>query len=156
SSPVLADGVLVVQITHAGPSYLLGLDAKNGQNLWKHDLPAKVAWTSPAVHAGDKTEVIVSANGSVESLDARSGQRNWVLGGLEKNTSAPPLVHGDLVIAPGSEVSTTVALRVGGRGELTADAVLWRTEKASASFASPVFAGGCLILINKAGIATCV
>ncbi len=156
SSPVLADGVLVVQITHAGPSYLLGLDAKNGQNLWKHDLPAKVAWTSPAVHAGDKTEVIVSANGSVESLDARSGQRNWVLGGLEKNTSASPVVHGDLVIAPGSEVSTTVALRLGGRGELTADAVLWRTEKASASFASPVFAGGCLILINKAGVATCV
>ncbi len=43
SSPVLGDGVLVVQITHAGPSYLLGLEAATGKTLWKHDRPAKVA-----------------------------------------------------------------------------------------------------------------
>lgn len=156
SSPVLAEGVLVVQVTHAGPSYLLGLDARSGQNLWKHDLPAKVAWTSPALVAGEKPQVIVSANGTVESLDLRSGARNWVISGIEKNTNASPVVRGDLLIAPGSEVTSTVALRLGGRGELAPEAVLWRTTNVSAGFASPVFAGGCLILVNKTGIAACV
>lgn len=156
SSPVLADGVLVVQITHAGPSYLVGLDAASGKNLWKHDLPAKVAWTTPVVAPGDRSQVIVSANGSVESIDARSGERNWVLAGVDKNTSASPVFRGDLLIAPGSEVTSTVALRLGGRGELAADAVLWRTTNVSAGFASPVFAGGCLVLVNKAGVAACV
>ena len=159
SSPVLADGVLVMQITHAGPSYLLGLDAASGKNLWKHDLPAKVAWTTPVVARGGnpvQTQVIVSANGTIESLAARTGERIWLLSGVEKNTSASAVVSGDLLVAPGSEVSTTVALRLGGRGELSQDAVLWRSAGASVGFASPIFAGGCLVMVNKAGVAACV
>lgn len=156
SSLVLAGGVLVVQVTHAGPSYLLGLDTASGKNLWKHELPAKVAWTTPAVAEGEKAQVIVSANGTIAALDAKSGERLWTLSGIEKNTSASPLVSGDLLIAPGSEVASTVALRLGGRGELAPEAVLWRTTDTSAGFASPVLAGGCLILVNKSGIAACV
>jgi outer membrane protein assembly factor BamB len=161
SSLILAGGVLVVQVTHAGPSYLLGIDTAGGKNLWKHELPAKVAWTTPVaamatVAPQGRPQVIVSANGLIAAIDAQSGERLWTLSGIEKNTSSSPIVSGDLLIAPGSEVSSTVALRLGGRGDLAPEAVLWRATDSSAGFASPVLAGGCLILVNKTGIAACV
>lgn len=153
SSPALGNGVLVVQVTHAGPSYLLGLEAATGKTLWKHDRPAKVAWTTPVI-AGD--QVIVSAGGTIEALDLETGAQTWVLGGIEKNTNASPLILGGLLVAPASEVASTVALQLGGRGQLGPEAVVWRAKDASAGFASPVFAGGCLILVNKSGVAACV
>lgn len=160
SSPVLAGGVLVLQITHAGPSYLLGLDTTTGKTLWKHERPAKVAWTTPlAVPLGVPGEpalVIVSGNGDVEAVDARTGASRFQLQGLEKNVSASLVRVGDLLVAPSSEKSASVALRLGGRGALGEEAIVWRAQEASAGFASPVLAGGCLIFVGKTGVASCV
>ncbi len=79
-------------------------------------------------------QVIVSANGSVEGLDLETGQQVWVLEGVEKNTGASPLVAHGVLVAPGGEVATTVAVRLGGQGELGSDAVIWRAKEASAGF----------------------
>ena len=156
SSPVLSGEVVVVQVTHAGPSYLLGVAAASGKTLWKHDLPAKVAWTTPLVLPGEPAQVIVSANGRLEALDAGSGELIFHLAGLDKNVSASPVLAGDLLVVPGAEVATTVAVRLGGRGELGPEAILWRAEDTGVGFASPVFAGGCLIVVNKSGVAACL
>ena len=59
-------------------------------------------------------------------------------------------------MAPSSEKSASVALRLGGRGALGEEAIVWRAQEASAGFASPVLAGGCLIFVSKTGVASCV
>ncbi len=110
----------------------------------------RVAWTTPvAIGAAAQTQVVVSANGSIEALDPAQRQTALGLSGVEKNTSASPLAAGDLLVARAQEVASTVALRLGGRGELPPEAILWRAKEASAGFASPVLAGGCLILVNS-------
>lgn len=156
SSPILAGGVLVLQITHGGPSYLLGIATATGETLWKHERPAKVAWTTPLFVPGDPALVVVSGNGDVEALDAQTGALRFQLLGLEKNVSASPVLAGDLLVAPSSEKSASVALRLSGRGALGEEAIVWRAQEASAGFASPVFAGGCLIFVGKTGVASCV
>lgn len=66
SSPVLAPGTLVLQVAHAGPSYVLALDTATGQNRWKVEHPSQTGWSTPALFEHDGVRgVIVSSSGSV-------------------------------------------------------------------------------------------
>src|SRR5205814_9913820 len=71
SSPLLADGLLVVQVDHWGASYLLGVDAATGANRWKTRRDTGVGWSSPlAVRVGGKTQVVAVGNYTVKGYDA--------------------------------------------------------------------------------------
>jgi len=153
SSPVLAGDRLIVQITHAGPSYLLGIETASGKTVWKEELAAKVAWTTPLVLPLEPAVVVVSSNGSLEGFDTEQGKRVFRLEGLEKNVSASPVLGGDVLLAPSGEATASVALRLDVRGELGSEAILWRALDASAGFASPVYAAGCFLFVNKSVLA---
>src|SRR5262245_58556004 len=47
ASPILVGDLLVVQVDHWAPSYLLGVDAKSGATRWKTNRDAPVNWSSP-------------------------------------------------------------------------------------------------------------
>ncbi len=98
------------------PSYLLGLEAATGKTLWKHDRPAKVAWTTPvlAQRPGRSSAPTAASRGSTSRPAGRSGcSKGW------RRTPAPrrwwPMACWS---PPAREVATTVAVRLGGQGEL--------------------------------------
>ena len=156
SSPVLAAGSLVVQVTHEGPSYLIALDPASGTTRWKTDRPAKVSWTTPAVVEGaGGVGLLVSAGGRVEWFDAVDGSLRWQVEGFEKNHVPSPMVDVDLAIVPSSAAGHNVALRLGGL-EGTTPEVVWRAEGVTSGFGSPIVAGGCVLFANKAGAVSCV
>lgn len=156
SSPVLTDQAVVVQATHEGPSYYLAVDKESGENLWKVERPSKVAWTTPVVLRGDEgTEVITSAAGRVEALDATSGEAIWQLAGIEKNHVPSATTDGDLVIVASSETGHSLALHNGGHGTLDEGAILWRGEGIASGFGSPLIHDDCVLFVNKAGTVTC-
>lgn len=157
SSPVLTDDAVVVQVTHSGPSYFIAVDQQTGATRWKVDRPSDVAWTTPQVVEGrDGHEIISSAGGRVEALDAATGEQLWVLGGIEKNHVPSVVVAGDLVVAASSETGQTLALRRGSRGRLADDEVLWRANGVASGFGSPVIQGPCVLMVNKAGGVHCL
>ncbi len=139
---------LYLLVDHDGPSYLLCLDKKNGETRWKVDREKRVSWSTPVV---TEDAVIICSNGLVEELDKATGEQSWVVEGVEGNTVASPLVFGDYVLAPSSEKGHTQLIRRGDAKER----VVWKSDKKNtASFASPVFAKGQIILVSKAGIAS--
>ena len=157
SSPVLTRDAVVLQVTHEGPSYFIALDKGTGKTRWKVDRPSKVAWTTPVVVTGTYGEEIVSsAAGRVEGLDARTGERLWIREGVEKNHVPSVVVDRGLVIVPASEAGHNFALDRLGRGELGDEHVVWTAEGVTSGFGSPVVAGGCVLFVNKAGVVTCV
>jgi outer membrane protein assembly factor BamB len=115
SSPLLVDDRLILQVAHAGPSYVLALDGASGENLWKVDHPSQTGWSTPAVfeHGGQRG-VIVSTAGSVRALDLRDGAEIWRVGGVQGNSTASPTVVGDLVLIGVSEPRSAGD---GGRGQ---------------------------------------
>ncbi|MEM1205067.1 MAG: PQQ-binding-like beta-propeller repeat protein [Acidobacteriota bacterium] len=155
SSPVLAEGVVIVQVTHAGPSYLVALDRADGTERWKADRPEGVAWTTPTVVDGkDGEEIVVSAAGRVDGLSAASGEVLWSLGEtMEKNNVPSAVVAGDLVVVASSSPSHNLAVRRGGDDD---GAVLWRADGVSSGFGSPVLHGECALIVNRKGVVTCV
>ena len=157
SSPVLTKNAVVVQVTHEGPSYFLAVAKDSGKTLWKADRPARVAWTTPVVVPGKHgEEIISSAAGRVEALDARTGERLWYREGIERNHAPSVAVDQGLVIVASSVVGHNFAVNRLGQGELSDEQVAWTAEGVTSGFGSPVVHGDCVLFVNKAGVVTCV
>ena len=157
SSPVLTADSVIIQVTHDGPSYFLAVDKASGDNRWKIDRPAEVAWTTPAVVAGPAgVEILSSAAGRVEAIDAHSGRQLWVFEGIEKNHVPSITVDGEQVIVASSAAGHNFALRRDGSGQLGDEHIAWRAEGVTSGFASPIVHSGCVLFTNKAGVVSCL
>lgn len=187
SSPVLVGNGLILQVAHGGPSYILAVDKKTGENLWKVDHPSQTGWSTPVAveHAG-KQLIICSTAGSVRALDALSGKEVWNVQGLQGNSTPSPTIASDFVVigassepgggrraaaapagenapaaAPAPPMPTTstagsLAIRLGGEGDVTESHILWQNVKASAGYASPLVVEGLAYFVNRVGVVTCV
>ncbi|MDZ4851231.1 MAG: PQQ-binding-like beta-propeller repeat protein [Pirellulaceae bacterium] len=76
SSPLVVDGVVVVQIECQGDSFAAGVDAVSGELLWRVDRPRKINWSSPApITRTDGSQLVVLTSGEdVTGLVARTGE----------------------------------------------------------------------------------
>lgn len=162
SSPVLADEKLIIQVCHGGPSYLLALNPRTGENVWKVDHPAQTGWSTPAIveREGDDL-IIVTSVGSVRAYSAGDGHEEWFVTGLSGNSTASPTVRGDLVVIgagqrdPGDK-GASIAIKLGGQGDVTSTHIVWQSSKATTGYSSPLVHEGHAYLVNKVGVATCV
>ncbi len=99
SSPILADDSLVIQVTHAGPSYVMALNRNDGSTQWKVDHPSQTGWSSPIIAiVGDRKQLIVNSSGSVRAFDLQDGSQVWFLEGLKGNSTASPTLWKDCVL----------------------------------------------------------
>lgn len=116
SSPLLVDDLLVIQVCHGGPSYLLALDKATGQNRWKVDHPSQTGWSSPVAHrSGETSAIIVSSAGSVRAFDAKDGREIWSVAEVQGNsTPSATISDGLVVIGASSEMGGGGARRSGG------------------------------------------
>ena len=75
ASPILVDGLLVLQVDHAAGSYIAAFDPANGETKWKTDRAETDSWTTPLVHRnGDDARIVtVSASliGAYEPADTQ-------------------------------------------------------------------------------------
>ncbi len=156
SSPALSSAGLIILVEHDGPSYLLCLDPKTGENIWKQDREKRVSWSSPIVTgSGEDEQILISSNGVAESYDAKTGAQNWVVEGISDNTVASPSTDGKVVIVGSSGKRQSQAIRLGGHGNITESHIAWVAEDASSSFGSPLVHDGSVYFVNKAGVAFC-
>lgn len=165
SSLAQTEEAVIVLIDHGGPSYLLAVDKATGENRWKADRESRSSWTSPiVVRWNGKEQVVVSSNGSVDGYDAGTGELLWTVDGVGGNTIPSPASLGDRVFigaarsefgpSPGDVSSCCLGLREEG-GKPGCE-VLWRAEKATSSYASPLPCGDCVYHINKIGAVYCL
>ncbi len=157
SSIALTDDAVVALVAHDGPSYLLAVDKQSGKTLWKSNRPQSVAWSSPIVDAqSNPAQVIVSANGTCEAVDAATGEQLWIVDGLEGNTVPSATLAGKRVLVGSSDLNSNLAIRRGGRGNVSDSHIAWRSGDATATFSSPLVYGGHVYLVNRAGVAFCL
>jgi outer membrane protein assembly factor BamB len=156
SSPCAADGALLLLADHAGPSWLLCVDGRSGEDRWKRDREPRVSWTSPVLAGwGEERELLVSSNGLLEGIDLQSGARRWALQGIEGNTVASPTALGGRVLLASSKAEEVRLLERGAPER--EPRVLWRPErKHELAFASPTVVGERVLLFGKSGVVVCL
>jgi outer membrane protein assembly factor BamB len=165
SSPTQTTELVIVNIEHKGPSYLLAVDKQTGETRWKADRPSGSSWTSPIVVQQEGNEqVIVSSGGSVSGYSTVDGKQKWSFDGISGNSVPSPTVAGPYLyvgaripeFGSAEEASqSNLCLRL-DFSETPQNEVLWRAKKAVCDYASPVIHGDCVYYLNNVGVLYCV
>jgi len=171
SSPLLHGDALFVQVLHGmrtrDPSYVLRIDANTGKTIWRIERPTPArfespdAYTTPALLTyGSTTEIVITGGDVVTGHDPATGKELWRANGLNPYNDgshrivASPVVHGDLIVAPTRE-RPMLALKAGGRGDVTRSHVLWSFNYGP-DVPTPVTDGTYVYVINDRGIMWCL
>jgi len=161
-SPLLYKDKLILFQDHSGGSgggaFVAALDTATGRTLWRTARRASVGWSTPiALHTLDHDEIIVSSQQRVQAYDPDTGAERWSCGGnLFEVIPTPGVGHG-LVFCSSGRAGPTLAIRPGGKGDVTATHVAWETPRGSPFVPSPLLYGDYLYLMNDmTSVATCL
>ncbi|EAQ82341.1 outer membrane protein assembly factor BamB family protein [Blastopirellula marina] len=164
ASPALTDNAVVLLVENDGPSYLVALDKKTGEAIWKTDRESKISWSSPRViKTPGGPQIVISSSGTVDGYDVDSGKQLWSIGDLGGNTTNTPMPYGDGLFLVGASAGrgeesgggakrSNMAVRVRESDAGPTAEVLWRNEKASSSFSTPIVHQGVAYWVNKSGV----
>jgi outer membrane protein assembly factor BamB len=152
-SPVLYKDRLFIYQDHGGSqnlrSFVAAFDAKTGSVIWKKDRTATVGWGTPVViTAGARDELIVNSQGQVDAYDPMTGEALWTARGMMMEVIPTPVVGHGLVFCSSGRSGPTLAIRPGGKGDVTDTHVAWSSPKGSPFVPSPILHGDLLYMIN--------
>lgn len=159
SSPILYGDLLLLNCDTDGDDFLLAVDKATGRTVWQAPRTgATRSWPTPVVWSAEGgDQVVVSGSGRVKGYDPKDGRELWTVDGLTTwVTPTPVTANGLLYVAsdgPGGNV--VMAIRPGGRGNVTSSHVAWRYDQAAPYSSSPVADGGYLYTVKNGGIMTC-
>ena len=159
SSPVLYQDSLILLCYHNPASYLLALDRRTGAVKWKADKPAgQESYSSPIVVQGPAgAELIVNSNSGVESFDPNTGRSLWTYPEVNRFPIPVAMVdNGMLFLSRGYRSSPYMAIRLGGRGDITGTHVAWRVPTGGPYVSSLVHYQGVIYMSTDNGILSAV
>jgi outer membrane protein assembly factor BamB len=158
SSPVLYKDLLILLCDHQSASSLVALEARTGKLRWKADRgKARSSYSTPLVARGpDGDELVINSSERIDGYDPETGKLLWYAD-APRQTPIPSPVFSDGVIymTRGYRNSPYLALRPGGRGDVSASHVLWRAPGGGSYVSSLVQYEGLLYLTNDVGVLTC-
>ena len=158
SSPVLYGDTLILLCDHQPRSYLLALDRRTGKQSWLADRgKGRVSHSTPLVVRGSNgDELIVNSSERIDAYDPATGKLLWYAGS-ERQTPIPTAVSQDGVIylSRGYRNSDVLAIRAGGKGDVSGSHVLWRTPSGASYVPSIVLYEGLIYMTNEIGVVTC-
>jgi outer membrane protein assembly factor BamB len=174
SSPVLADGHVILARMHGGESWLAAFDQATGELRWRKPRTCQVptendnGYTTPLVfqHAG-KTALLVWGADLLTAHDAASGDVLWSCGGFNPDGTgywpaiSTPVIAGDVVVVPvGRDDRPNQArvhgIRLGGTGDVTASHRVWKREDVGVFVPTPAAYKGRVYLLRHRGEVVCL
>jgi outer membrane protein assembly factor BamB len=158
SSPTLYRDMLLLLCDHLDQAYLLALDARTGKDRWKVDRGAgRVSHSTPLVVPGPGgDELIVNSSDRIDAYDPRNGTLLWHEG-TSRQTPIPSAVFHDgrIYLSRGYRNSDYMAIRPGGRGDVSRTHVEWRRPSGASYVPSLLYYDGLLYMTNEVGVVTC-
>lgn len=139
------------------PGFVVALDKKTGRELWRKSRSPRPGWGSPiAIKAGNRFEIVVSSGRAIDSYDPDTGELLWTCKGNMPETIPMPVVGHGLVYCSSGRAGPTLAVRPGGKGDVTESHVAWSSPRGSPFVPSPLLLGDYLYTINDmSSIASC-
>jgi outer membrane protein assembly factor BamB len=157
SSPTLYQDLLILLCDHQPASYLLAVDKRTGKERWKVDRgKGRQSYSTPFVlDTGTGPELIVNSNERVDTYDPRTGTLLWHVGGANQFPIPSPAFHNGIVyMTRGYRSGPYMAVRPGGRGDVSASHIVWQVPTGAPYVSSLVYDGGLLYMANDVGAIT--
>lgn len=143
NSPVLYKDLVLINASVESEA-LVALDKNTGKERWRTK-GIRASWNTPVlvhVPASDKTkesvELVLNESKAVLAFDPNTGTELWRVTGFSGYVCPSVVAHKDTVYVVRGEA---LAIKAGGRGDVSESHVLWRT-KGSSLVSSPVYHEG--------------
>jgi outer membrane protein assembly factor BamB len=162
TSPILYENLLVLQCDQemGSGSYIVALDKRTGDEVWRAERTTRRSWATPlVVNTGARDELIASGAEMVTSYDPATGKELWRANGTQSHPIPSPVATKGLVfLTAGSQAKVVMAMKPGGTGDLkdSKELLMWRYNKGAAYVPSPIAIGDYLYLLSDAGLMTCL
>lgn len=149
SSPVIHDGLVIVQNDRHADSYVVAFDVKTGQQKWRVGRDEMPSWATPLVVAGPRPTIVTNSPRFIRGHDAATGRELWRVEEGSQVKVPTPVVFEDLVIVTGGWPNggrPIIAIRT-ATGE-----VAWKLERGSSYTPTPLVYQGVLYVCIDNGI----
>jgi outer membrane protein assembly factor BamB len=176
SSPILFGDLLLLHFDGSDHQFLVALDKRTGKTVWRRersiefkdlgpdgkpeaDGDFRKAFATPHVATIDGRPVLLSIGAkALYAYDPRDGAELWrVEERSSHSASTRPLFGHGLVIYPsGWPTGQVLAVRPGGKGDVTDTHVAWRLTRGVPKKPSLQPGGGLVYMVGDAGIVTAV
>ena len=162
SSPIIWNGLVLLQCDTQADSFVLALDAATGKTVWKTDRQELPSWGTPTViTTAGRAQLVTNAANYIRSYDARTGQELWRLGGSSKITAPTPIfADGLIIVASGRRPERPIfAVRPDARGDLSLEkdrtssqAIAWSKTSRGPYMPTPLCYDRIVYVLNNDGI----
>ena len=150
---------LILLCDHPSASYLVALDKRTGKEQWKADRgKGRSSYSTPlVVETPNGAELIVNSSERIDAYDPRNGTPLWHLGDANRFPVPSPVVHDGVIYASrGYRSGPYMAIKPGGRGDVTSTHVVWSVATGAPYCSSLLYYDGIVYMANDVGVLTAV
>jgi outer membrane protein assembly factor BamB len=166
ASPTLEGDRLYIQCDNEEKSFLVALDKKTGEELWRANRDEKSSWSTPFIwKAKDRTMLVCCGSNKVQAYDPENGKVIWELGVKGQFNATPVADDERLYLGAGGLFGQRplVCVKASAAGDITLkkdetsnDGVAWSVPQAGPAMASPLLYRGFLYILDQnGGFLTC-
>ena len=147
TSPVLYENLVIVNASVESGS-LVAIDKATGKEVWRAG-GMDSSWNTPHLvkTSNGQHELAVTVKKWILGFDPKTGNELWRCEAIEDYICPSIVSHKGVLYALGGRSSKTIAVRSGGRGDVTGTHKLWQAD-AGANVCSPVVHDGHLYWIS--------
>ncbi len=157
AAPLAIHGDLVLVNASIESDALIALNKMTGKEVWRTP-GIRESWHMPlVVDVNGKAEIVIAMIGKIFGIDPANGEKLWSCNTEIGWYMVPtPVAHDGVVYCLGGRSGIVgLAVRAGGRGDVTQSHRLWKSDKGS-NVTSPIYHEGHLYwMSDQLGIAYC-
>jgi len=156
TSPVLFENLVIVNASVESGS-LVAIDKTSGSEVWRAPGMQSSGNTPHLVQlANGQQELVVSVKDHILGFDPKTGKELWRCDGIQDYVCPSVISHEGVAYVIGGRTSRAIAVRAGGRGDVTETHMLWEA-KAGSNVTSPIIHDGHMYWVSDRNqVAYCV
>jgi outer membrane protein assembly factor BamB len=164
SSPIIIGDRVLLLCDHDGDrfrsfdSFLIALSLTTGETVWKTDRRDLYrSWSTPILvpTTDGRDELIINAQDHLRAYDPTNGEELWRVAGMTGWVTPSPVFARGLIFAASGRDGPTMAVRPGGRGDVTETHLVWIVRQGAPYICSPIAYGEQLYVLNDQGVLSC-
>lgn len=161
-SPILHEGKLLIVCDGGKDPFVVALDASTGKIAWNRPRSFKPAishsFVTPTVSVVDgRAQLFAPGPAHFAAYDVATGEEVWHVRAPGWSVVPQPVVgHGMVFYNHDYDHPELMAVKLGGKGDVTESHVVWRIQRGAPSTPTPLLVGDELYFVSDKGIASCV
>ena len=161
-SPFLFDNKLFIICDGSTSPFVTALDATNGKSLWKRNRslkgPISHSFATPIVTTVvGQPQLFAPGPDHFAAYDVTSGEEIWRVRAPGWSVVPQPVIgHGMVFYNHDFDHPELLAVKLGGKGDVTDSHIVWRIDRGAPSTPTPLLVGDELYFVSDKGIASCV